>query len=111
MVVRIRFGQGPLVTRRRGKNGRLAQLLASLLTLFAISFFLLAVWRLGGDLGFAGDFAFTSGLASHWQIWMAATAVTQYAAILLSRYYRNNREAQDGETPGGLAENEAPANA
>lgn len=111
MVVRIRFGNGPLVTRRRGKNSRLAQLAASLLTLFAISFFLLAAWRLGIDLGYASDFVFQSGIASHWQVWMAATAVTQYAAIRLNRYAREGRGSDQTEDSLPLTDTEAAANA
>jgi len=111
MVVRIQFRNGPVVTRRKGKNSRLAQLAASLLTLFAISFFLLAAWRLGGDLGYAADFVFESGIGSHWQVWMAATAVTQYAAIRLSRYARESREMEETEDSLTLTENEAAANA
>ncbi len=33
--------------------------------------FLVALWRLGSDLGFAGNFVFESGLLYHWQVWVA----------------------------------------
>ena len=74
MIVRIRFGRGRLVTRRKGKNGKAALLLASLLSLVAISFAALGFWRLGEDLGVAGDFVFRTGFLSHWQVWIAAAA-------------------------------------
>jgi hypothetical protein len=88
MIVRIRFGSGTLVTHRKGKNGRAALLLASLLSLVAISFAVLGFWRLGEDLGIAGDFVFPTGLLSHWQVWIAAAASTQYGCWRLTRYSR-----------------------
>lgn len=32
--------------------------------------FLLALWRLGFDLGWTSEFVFTQGMASHWQLWV-----------------------------------------
>jgi hypothetical protein len=96
MIVRIRFGRGRVVTRRAGKNGRAALLLASVLTLIALSFGIFGFWRLGEDLGFAGDFVFPTGLLSHWQVWMAAAASVQYAAWRLKRYSgQASREADE----------------
>ena len=86
MIVRIRFGPGRLVSNRAGKNGRAARMLASLLSLFAISFGILGFWRLGQDLDFLGNFVFPSGLLSHWQVWIAAAAATQYACWRLTGY-------------------------
>jgi hypothetical protein len=103
MVVRIRFGRGRLVTRRKGKNGRAALVLASLLTLVSISLAVLGFWRLCQDLGFAGDFVFSAGLLSHWQVWMAAAAASQYGCWRLTRYSRLARGAAS-ET----SEDEAP---
>lgn len=98
MQVRVRFGRGTAVTRRRGKNSRIAGLAASVLTLAAISFFVLAAWRLGMDLNIAGDFVFPTGILSHWQVWMAAAAATQYGCWRLTRYARQawEPEAQEG---------------
>ncbi len=76
MIVRIRFGKSRPVTSRIGKNAPAARLTASFLGLVAISFAIFGFWRLGQDLGFAGDFVFSSGLLSHWQVWAAATGVT-----------------------------------
>jgi hypothetical protein len=86
MIVRIRFGHGRQVTRRQGKNGRAAKVTASLLGLVAICLGIFGFWRLGQDLGFVGDFVFSSGFLSHWQVWMAAGAATQYACWRLTRY-------------------------
>jgi hypothetical protein len=33
--------------------------------------FVLAAWRLGADLGFAGEFAIGQGFFSHWIVWAA----------------------------------------
>jgi hypothetical protein len=97
MIVRIRFGRGRVVTRRKGTNGRAALLLASLLTLVTISCGALGLWRLCQDLDLAGDFVFSSGFLSHWQVWIAATAASQYAAWRLTRYSKISRLA-DSET-------------
>jgi hypothetical protein len=96
MIVKLRFGQGRLLTRRKGKNGRIALLLASLLTLVTISFAVLGLWRIGEDLGFAGDFVFPEGMFSHWQVWIAAAAASQYVCWRLTRYSQlAGREADE----------------
>ena len=97
MQFRIRFGRGPLVTRRKGKNSRIARLAASALTLASISFFVLAAWRLGMDLNLAGNFVFSTGILSHWQVWMAAAAATQYGCWRLTRYARQAWEPEAQE--------------
>jgi hypothetical protein len=86
MVVKIRFGRGPVVTRRPGKNSRMATLAASVLTLFSISCASMSMWRLGTDLAWAGDFVFRDGLLSHWQVWAGAAIAIQYFAWQLTNY-------------------------
>jgi hypothetical protein len=86
MVVKIRFGRGPVVTRRQGKNSRLATLAASGLTLVAVGCASLGMWRLGTDLNWAGEFVFPSGFLSHWQVWIGFAALVQYACWRLTRY-------------------------
>src|ERR1019366_147652 len=98
MVVKIRFGLGPVVTRRKGKNGRLATLGASLLTMVSISCASLGVWRLGADLGWTGDFVVESGLLSHWLGWLGLAALSQYGSWRLAGYaalYREQDEAAE----------------
>ena len=92
MVVKIRFGLGPVVSRRKGKNGRIAVFVASLLTLGAICLASLGIWRLCQDVGLAGDFIFTDGFLSHWQVWIGAAAAMQYSCWRLTRYARISRE-------------------
>jgi hypothetical protein len=86
MVVRIRFGRGPVVTRRRGKNSRIATLAASLLTMASISCASLGLWRVGTDLAWAGGFVFSDGFLSHWQVWIGAAVAIQYLAWRLTQY-------------------------
>jgi hypothetical protein len=87
MVVRIRFRRGPRVERRKGKNSRLAWLFAGLLTLGSVSCLILGIWRLGVDFGWAGAFVFPDeSFFSHWQIWLTASLLIQFAAWKLNRY-------------------------
>ncbi len=116
MVVRIRFGHGPVVTRRKGKNSRIAMLAGSLLTLISICLLSLGIWRLCQDLDLANDFIFPDGFLSHWQVWIAAAALTQYSCWRLTKYARTARlrgetahveKAADLEkpAPSGMAAN------
>jgi hypothetical protein len=88
MLIKIRFGRGASITRRPGKNARMAMAASTCGTLAAISCGTLGGWRVGQDLGWAGDFVFESGVLSHWQVWVSAAAVLQYGAWRLSRYGR-----------------------
>lgn len=88
MIVRIRFGRGPVVTRKKGKNARIALLGGSLLTLVAICLAFMGFWRLLGDVDLASEFIYTEGLFSHWQIWLGSAGAIQYAAWRLTQYSR-----------------------
>jgi len=102
MIVRIRFGKSRPLTGRAGGRAPAARLTASFLSLVAISFGIFGFWRVGQDLGFAGDFVFSSGLLSHWQVWAAAAAITWYAAWWLNRYATRSAiadEIEEDETP------------
>jgi len=86
MVVKVRFARGPMVSRRKGKNSRIATLAASLLTMVSLSCAALGLWRVGADLDWAGGFVFSDGFLSHWQVWIGIAAAAQYAAWRLTRY-------------------------
>lgn len=86
MLVRIRLGTGPRVRRTGRKNQHLAAGLASLLTPAAIMAFVLAFWRLSSDLRTTGQFPISTGLFSHWQVWLACAAVLEFLAVVLNRY-------------------------
>jgi len=90
MVVRVRFGQGPLVERRSGKNRGMARLASSVLTLVALGCASFGFWRVATDLDWAGDFVFRDGLLSHWQVWVGAAAAVQYGAWRLAGYARTS---------------------
>jgi hypothetical protein len=70
-------------------GNRIAPSGATLLSLVAIGCASLGVWRVGNDLGWAGDFVVQDGFLSHWQVWVGAAAGAQYASRRLNRYVRN----------------------
>ena len=92
MVVRIRFGKGPRVERKRRKNRRVAMAFASFLTPAAVMAGVLGIWRLAEDPHWASDFAIRQGLFSHWQVWFAFAGILQTGAYLLNRYGRSESE-------------------
>ena len=113
MIVRIRFRRGPRVERRKGKNSRIAWLIAGLLTLGSVSCLILGLWRLGVDVGWAGQFVFPDGsLASHWQVWLFAALLIQAAAWKLNRYGTPKAEsAQEANPPAKSEKKEMSASA
>jgi hypothetical protein len=102
MIVRIRFGRGPRVERRKGKNSRVAWLAAGLLTLGSVNCLILGIWRLGIDLGWTTNFVFADGLLSHWQVWFAAALILQASAWKLNRYGKPAEELPE-EMPAARA--------
>ena len=86
MVVRLRFGRGPIVQRKKGKNRRAALGAGALLTPAAVMASVLGIWRLCADLKLTAAFGISSGLFSHWQVWLTAAAALQWGAWMLNRY-------------------------
>ncbi|MDX2154649.1 MAG: hypothetical protein SFV54_28155 [Bryobacteraceae bacterium] len=72
---------------------------AALLTPAAFAAFVLALWRLGADLGYLGAFAFQDGLLSRWQVWFAIALAVQLAVIYLTRYGSNESPAHVSAEP------------
>lgn len=93
MVVRIRFGKGPKVSRRRGKNQRAALALAALLTPAAFTAGVLGLWRIAADLNWTSSFAIPTGLFSHWQVWLGAAVALQLCSRVLNRYGKGGDHA------------------
>ena len=93
MRVRICFGAGQAVARRKGKNRGLALGLGALLTPVAVMALALGIWRLAADMKWAGAFGISSGLFSHWQVWLACGIVLQRFAWRLTRYGRGGDQA------------------
>jgi hypothetical protein len=86
MVVKIRLNSGPIVRQKLRKNRHVALAMASLLTPAAVMACALAFWRLAADLNATGQFPISTGLFSHWQIWLALAAALQFCAARLNRY-------------------------
>lgn len=97
MRVRIRLQSGPRVRKNARKNRSLALVSAALLTPAALMAFVLSMWRLGADLGFARAFAIGSGIFSHWQVWLAISVAIQFLSVLLNRYGNPEPEIHDLE--------------
>jgi hypothetical protein len=93
MIVRIRFGRGAKVGRHGRGSRKFAGALAVFLTPAAVLATVLALWRVAADLGWTGSFAISTGLFSHWQVWLGAAAVLQLCARLLNRYSKSEHTA------------------
>lgn len=93
MVVRMRFGRGLPVRKQKGKNRRFALALGALLTPAAVMASALGLWRLASDMKVAGAFGISSGVFSHWQVWMGCAGVLEYAAWALNRYGHGHDQA------------------
>lgn len=91
MRVRIRLRVSSAFERRLAKNRQLASVAAALLTPAAAMALVLGVWRLGSDLKWTGEFAITSGIFSHWQVWIAMAGLLQTCASILNRYGRGGK--------------------
>ena len=60
--------------------------MGSLLTPAALIAAALACWRIAADFNWASSFAISSGLFSHWQVWLAGAVLLQLCAHMLYRY-------------------------
>jgi hypothetical protein len=94
MRVRIQFGRGRQVHREGRRNQKLALAVGSLLTPAAVMSSVLAVWRLAADIKMTGAFAISSGLFSHWQIWLGCAIALQWTAWSLNKYGRDHDQAR-----------------
>ncbi|MEO8596630.1 MAG: hypothetical protein ABI759_25150 [Candidatus Solibacter sp.] len=100
MVVRIRFGKSSKLGRKRQKEKRLALLLAALLPSTALAAAILALWRVAADLNWTSSFAISSGVFSHWQVWLAAAVALQLCARALTRYGKSSDPAASKAAAG-----------
>jgi hypothetical protein len=91
MTVRIRLSAGPQIKRITGKNRNAALAIAALVTPATLLAFLLAFWRMSADLGFTSAFPITTGLLSHWQVWLGIALCAQFVTTTLNRYGRDGR--------------------
>jgi hypothetical protein len=112
MLVRIRLRHGPTVRQKARKNRHIALASAALLTPAALTAFVLSMWRLGADLGFARSFAIHTGILSHWQVWLAISVAIQFIAVVLNRYGNPEPEIHEleiGNKKPEAAGSESPA--
>lgn len=93
MVVRIRFAKSVKLGQKRQKNKRLALILAALLPPSALAAGLLALWRIAADLNWTNSFAISTGIFSHWQVWLLAAVALQVCARALNRYGKSGDPA------------------
>lgn len=91
MKVRIRLSTGSTIKKTTGKNRNAALAIAALVTPATLLAFVLASWRMSADLGFTSAFPITTGLLSHWQVWLAIALAAQFLTIALNRYGRDGR--------------------
>ena len=78
MLVRIRISRGP-------RAQTVLPALAGFFTLAAVVCFILAVWKICSDLGWAGAFFIAYGALSHWQVWVAGGVLAQLVSFRLGR--------------------------
>jgi hypothetical protein len=84
MVVRIRISTNlPRIHKRA--SGEVTAGLAGLLTLVSVACFAMSAWKLLSEIGWAGSFFLSSGVFSHWQVWIAVAVATQLLSFRLSR--------------------------
>lgn len=67
------------------KQRRFAPVFGYLMTPIALVGYVLAVWRLGADLNWLGEFFISNGVLSRWQVWLAIAIATHIAANYLNR--------------------------
>jgi hypothetical protein len=86
MLVRIRLGKEPPVSRGRAKKRRIAQAIAVLLKPAALMASVMGLWRITSDFNWTAGFVVPSGLFSYWQVWLGGAALLQLCSHSLNRY-------------------------
>jgi len=75
---------------------QLANVLVALLTPAAVVAFVMGIWRLCMDLGWAGAFLISGGFFSHWQVWMAlAIGLKMASSTLIAWGSRNGKFSEE----------------
>jgi hypothetical protein len=87
MILRVRLPRGRPIRRAAGKNRHLALAFGGLMMPLALMAYVLGFWRLASDMGIASESGIT-GVLSHWQVWIPAGALLQFAGTSLTRYGR-----------------------
>jgi hypothetical protein len=75
---------------------QLANVLVALLTPAAVVAFVMGMWRVCMDLGWAGAFLISDGFFSHWQVWIAlAIALKMLSSTLIAWGSRNAKFSEE----------------
>ena len=82
--IRIRWTKPGETYRRRTQLTALA--LASLLAPAALVSFTMAFWRIAAAMRWTSAFVVSSGLFSHWQVWLVTAGILVLLAFALNRY-------------------------
>ncbi len=90
MLVPRTYAFEPAVRKFIVQPRRYAPVVSYLMTPVALVAYLLAVWRLGADLNWVGEFFISEGLLSRWQVWLALAIATQLVAKELNRLSQRN---------------------
>jgi len=76
--------------------GQLANILVALLTPAAVVAFVMGMWRVCEDLGWAGAFLISGGFFSHWQVWIALSiSLKLLSSTLLSWGMRSAKFSEE----------------
>ncbi|HUB79416.1 MAG TPA: hypothetical protein VMB03_11490 [Bryobacteraceae bacterium] len=93
MILRIRFSRGRPVSKKPRNERRFAAGLAGFLQPAAALATAVGLWALAAEQNWTGHFAISSGVFSHWQVWLGVAAVLELCAQLLNRYARRGETA------------------
>lgn len=75
---------------------QLANTLIALLTPAAVVAFVLGLWRVCADLGWAGAFLIADGFFSHWQVWIALSiALKMLSSTLIAWGSRSGKFSEE----------------
>lgn len=75
----------PAFDRTAASYTEALRLIGALLPALALSCGIVAVWRVGADLGVLDDFFISDGAFSHWQIWVALALGAQFGSVSINR--------------------------
>jgi len=79
---------------------QLANVLVALLTPAAVVAFVMGMWRVCMDLGWAGAFLISGGFFSHWQVWVAlAIGLKMLSSALIAWGSRNGKFSEENQAP------------
>jgi hypothetical protein len=88
--------ESALAVITQGFSRQLADVLVALLTPAAVVALVMALWRVGSDLGWAGAFLIADGFFSHWQVWIALSiGLKLLSSTLIAWGSRTNKFSEE----------------